>query len=306
MPSAVVTTETAFAAALIGRSMRGDFQCRGRILFVAAADRVAGHTIAVGVTDVRFVCELRGKRFARPEKHWRIVRCLLRMANNAAGFLRGLLIAARRRMADVTFVVRGNAEQGRFRRLLVTEIAIRVLPVRQFVRRVRFVLFGVEEGVEIISARKIALRRARRQPLSGVVANRAGLLRFGDELLDVAFDAGFVTRKFQLLLLVAVSGRNQVFHQIALVMAGIAFQFVRLRSARRHFDHAQMRLMREFLVVDRSGLRRNRRGRRRRFRLLSACRKRIEKRQTRRQTAESKHQFYFFHPHRNSRYRLFD
>lgn len=222
MPSAVVATETTFAAALIGRSVRGDFQRRGRILFVAAADRVAGHAIAIGVTDVRFVCELRGKRFARAEKYRRIVHCLLRVTNNAAGFLRGFLIAARWRMADVTFVVGGNAEQRRFRRLLMAEIAICALPVRQFVRRVRFVLFGVKESVEIITTRKIALRRTRRQALSGVVADCAGLRRFGDELLDVAFDAGFMAREFQFLLFVAVCGRNQVFHQIALIVTGIA------------------------------------------------------------------------------------
>lgn len=89
MLAAVMTTETTFAAALLGRSVRGDFQRRGRILFIAAADCMTGQTIAIGVTDVCFVCELYGKRFARPEKHGRIVHRLLRVANSAAGFLRG-------------------------------------------------------------------------------------------------------------------------------------------------------------------------------------------------------------------------
>lgn len=208
-------------------------------------------------------------------------------------------------MANITFVVRGNAEQGRFRRLLMAEIAIRGLSVWQFVRHVRFVLFRIKERIEIVAARKVALRRTSRQPLFGIVADRTGLRRLGDELLDVAFDAGFVTGKFQPLLFVALGGRNQVLHQIALVVAGIAFQFVRLKRA-RYFDHAQMRLMCEFLVVDRSRLRRTRRGRRRGFRLLATGGKWIEKRHARGQAAESKHQFYLFHPHRRSGYHLFD
>lgn len=190
-------------------------------MFIAAIDRVASHTITIGVSDVSFVSELRVERLAGASQHRRIIHRLLRVANDAAGFLRGFLIAAGRRMANVTFVVRGNAEQCRFRRLLMAEIAIRCLPVRQFVSRMSFVLFGVKESVEIVTARKITLRRSSRQALFSVVADRTGLLRFGDELLNVAFDAGLVTGKFQPRLFVAVSGRNQVFHQIALVVAGI-------------------------------------------------------------------------------------
>lgn len=209
-------------------------------------------------------------------------------------------------MANVTFVVSGNAKQGGFLRLLVTEIAVGFLPVRQIVRRMSFVLFGVKESVEVVPARKVALRRSGRQALFRVVANRAGLLRLGDELLDVAFDAGFVAWEFQATLFVAVRGRNQVFHQIALVVAGIAFQFVSLKRA-RHFDHAEVRFVREAFVIDRSLRRGGWRGwRRRRFRLLPQGGKRIEKRQTRGQAAESEREFYLFHSHRASVCRRFD
>lgn len=233
----VVATETAFATALIGRSVRGDFQSRGRILFVTAVGRMTSQTIAICISDMSFVRELRVERLAGASQHRRVVHRLLRVTNSAAGFVCSFLIAARRRMTNVTFVVRGDSEQRRFLCLLMAEIAIRSLAVRQFVSRVSFVLFGVKESVEIIPARKVALWRTRRQSIFGVVANRAGLLRFGDELLNVAFDAGFVPGEFQPRLFVAVGRRNQVFHQIALVVTGIAFQFVRLKRA-RNFDHA--------------------------------------------------------------------
>ena len=67
--------------------------------------------------------------------------------------------------------IRRNADQGWFRRLLMAEIAIRGLSVWQFVRHVRFVLFRIKERIEIVAARKVTLRRTRRQALFGVVAN---------------------------------------------------------------------------------------------------------------------------------------
>ena len=257
---------------------------------------MASQAIVVGVTDMRFVRELRVVSFACSGKHRRIVGGLLSVANDAAGFLRGFLVAAGRRMANVTFVVSGDADQSRFLGLLVAKIAVGFLPIRQIVRRVSFVLLGVKKRIEIIARLKITLRRTSRQSIFGVVANRAGLLRLGDELLDVAFDAGFVTGKFQPRLFVAVGGRNQVFHKIALVVAGIAFQFVRLKRA-RHFDYAEVRFVRELLVIGRRSLNRSRRRRRRRFGLLPQSSKRIEQRQTRGQAAERQREFYFFHPH---------
>lgn len=114
----------------------------------------------------------------------------------------------------------------------------------------RFVLFGIKHGVEIIPRRKIVLRWTRGQPLLRVVTNRAGFLRQRRELLDVTFDAGFVSGEFQSLLFVAICGRNQIARQITLVVTGIALQFMRLKRA-RHFDHAKMRLMREAFVIRR-------------------------------------------------------
>ena len=119
----------------------------------------------------------------------------------------------------------------------MTKAAIGLLTGWQIVFDVQFVLARVEEGVEIIPPREVPLWRTRRQTLFGFVADVAGLLRLGSELLDVAFDAGLVPREFQAQLFVAVGGWNQVLHQIALVVAGVAFQFVRLVRA-RHFDHA--------------------------------------------------------------------
>lgn len=55
------------------------------------------------------------------------------------------------------------------------------------------------------------------------MADGAGLLRLRRELLDVAFDAGLVSGEFQVQLFVAFGRRHYIFHQIALIMAGIAF-----------------------------------------------------------------------------------
>lgn len=114
------------------------------------------------------------------------------------------------------------------------------------------VLFGVEECIEIIAQREVALRRAGGQPLFRVVTDAAGLWTVSGELLNVAFDTGFVTGKLQLQLFVAAGRRHQLFHQIALVVAGIALQIVRLVRA-GHFDHAGMRLVGELFVIRGSG-----------------------------------------------------
>lgn len=140
----------------------------------------------------------------------------------------------------------------------------------------RFVLLGVKKCVEIISDREIALRRTDAQSaLFCHVTDCAGLLRFGSELLDMTFDASFVAGKLQPLLFVALGSLNQILHQIPLVVAGITFQFMRLKRP-WHFDDAKMRLMREAFVVRRRlrGCHIRRRGRRRWFRLLAACNQR--------------------------------
>ena len=170
------------------------------------------------------------------------------MANDATGFLRGFLIAAGWRMANIAFSMSGHADRRGFVGLFMARIAIGFLARRQTVSDVRFVLFGVEKGIEIIPLRKIALWWSSNQPLFRLVADRAGLLRPGGELFDMALNAGLVTRKLQPLLIVAVSSRNQIFHQIALVMTGIASQFVSLKRV-RHFDYTKMSLMREAFVI---------------------------------------------------------
>lgn len=153
-------------------------------------------------------------------------------------------------MANITGRVRANANQCGFIQLLMTEIAIGPGARWQVVCDVSFVLFGVEKSVEIVTIRKVALRRSGAQPLFYFVADGAGLLRQSRELRDVAFDAGFVTWKFKQFLFVSNGGRHQVFHQITLIVTRIAFQFVRLKRA-GHFDDAQVRLMRELLVIGR-------------------------------------------------------
>lgn len=73
MPAAVVTTETAFAIALIRHGVSGDFQRGGRNLVIAPADRMTGHAISVGITDVSFMCEFCVVSLARLSQHGRIV-----------------------------------------------------------------------------------------------------------------------------------------------------------------------------------------------------------------------------------------
>lgn len=122
-------------------------------------------------------------------------------------------------------------------------------------------LFGVKKRIEIIAPCKITLRRAGRQSdgladgLAGILAllcfmaNVTGLLRLGRELLNVAFNTGFVAGEFQAELFVALCRRHQILHQIALIVTGIALQFMCLIRA-RHFDDASMRLMREAFVIN--------------------------------------------------------
>lgn len=154
----------------------------------------------------------------------------------------------------------------------------------------RFVVFGIKHRIEVIAARKIALRRTRRQPLLCVVANRAGFLGQRRELLDVAFDASSVAGKFQPLLFVSFSSRHDAFRQIARIVTGIAFQFMRLKRA-WHFDDTKMSLMREAFVIWRRSGRRRRRRSGRRFGLLPSCGKRIQQRHTNDQSAQHKRKF---------------
>ena len=177
MLAAVVTREAAFSGGLFAFGVRCDFHRRGRILVVASADGVTGATISVDVTDVGFVRKQRAVRFAGTAINRNVIASLFRVTNGAAGFLRGFLIAAPWRMANVTFRMRGNPNRFGLVRLLMTEIAVGFLSGRQVVGDVRFVLFGIKNSVEIIPGRKIVLRWTRRQSLLGVVADCAGFLR---------------------------------------------------------------------------------------------------------------------------------
>lgn len=179
----------------------------------------------------------------------------------------------------------------------MAEIAIEFSPCfRHRVRDVQFVLPGVEKRVEIITAREVALRRARRQSyglaLLGAVANRAGLLRTRGEFDDVTFDAGFVAGKFQPQLFVAIRRGDYSagdFPCAGPVVARIAFQIAREIGV-RDFDQPLMCLMREVAVV--FWLFRDKHGGRLFIGLLSARGERIEQRQAQSQTAKRKRDFY--------------
>lgn len=259
---AVVAGETTFAATLIGRDVRFGSQRDRRSLIITAADCVAHVAFVVDVTDVRFVREERtvsaGHVFLRK---FRRVQLLFGVANLAAGFLRRFLIAAVRQMADEAFGVRGDFQHSGFGRLRMAKTAIGLLSRRQVVGHVHLVLVGngsvlfskcAEESVEVIARREIALRRTRGQALFRVVADGAGLLRLGGELLNVAFNAGFVTGELQFQFFIAGGGRNQFLKQVALVVTGIAFQILRLIRA-GNFDHAGVGFMRKLLVIRRRG-----------------------------------------------------
>ena len=110
-------------------------------------------------------------------------------------------------------------------------------------------LFGVEEGIEVIAWREVALRRARLQGLILLVADRAGLQRFSGELRDVTFDAGLVRGELQAQLSIAIGRGHQASHRFARVVAIVTLQFARLQRS-RDLDHPRMRLVREFLIVD--------------------------------------------------------
>lgn len=152
-------------------------------------------------------------------------------------------------MADVTFRVRGDSQRSLLGSRLVAEVAIRLLAVGQFVFDVRFVLFGIEESVEVLPRGKIALRRAGRQTLA--MADGAGLKRARSELCDVAFDAGFMSRELDLEAFVTLSRRHQRLDgraRRAALVAGLALQLARLIGA-GDFDHARMGFVSEVAVI---------------------------------------------------------
>ena len=85
------------------------------------------------------------------------------MAALTIGFFTAFLVSARGRVADETFRVRWYSQERGFGVVLVAEFAIDFLPgIRKIVSDVQFVLFRIEEGVEIIALGEVALRRTSR------------------------------------------------------------------------------------------------------------------------------------------------
>lgn len=150
-------------------------------------------------------------------------------------------------------------------------------------------LFGIEKSVEVVSRRIIALRRPRSQSLSGLVADGAGFLRRPCELVDVAFDTGFVTGEFEPEPAVAVRGLYDRLYSVAAVVAGIAFQHTGVIGA-GHADCSPVRPVCELFVID--GLLRDRI-------LLFLSRDRWKQCSDRDRAAKRQQQgeFYLFSPH---------
>ena len=204
----VVASETAAPSCLRGGIVFFDPGRRRRDLVVAAIYRMAGP--AVHVFDVLGVREFGAVSAAREfgVEGFGFSINPLRVADHTVAFHLRLLVEAARRVAGVTFGVRADGLGQTFLSRQVTRIAVHLFAVGLFVSDVQFVLLGVEKRVEIVAQRKVALRRARVQPLLGVVTDDACLLRLRGELNDVTFDTGFVAWEFQTQLFVAISRRD--------------------------------------------------------------------------------------------------
>src|SRR5262245_8525251 len=225
----------------------------------------------------------------------------LRVTDHAVAFHLRLLVETARRVADVTFGMRADGYGQSLLGLLVAEDAFHFFAVRQFISDVQSVLLGVEKRVEVVAHREVALRRARDQPLLGVVADDASLLGLRCELNDVAFDACFVARKFQTQLFVAVGGGDYVVCNLPVAgpfMARLAFQVAREIGV-RDFDPSQVRLVSEAVVVYRFlHWRRLDRGGRRFVarlltRLLAACGERSDEDC---ETSQRERELHYFQP----------
>lgn len=251
MRSAVVATETSAAAAFSRAQMLFDSERCRRRLIESAGDGVTHIASPSHIRDVLFVGELRAVSaadiFCREGLN---AHRLFRVANLAIGFVGGFLLAACRRVTGVAFLMRWDGQDCGSGFLLVAEIARELLRrVRQVVSGVQFVLACVEEGVEIVPLWKVALRRSGDQALFGLVTDRAGLLWARCELRDVAFDAGFMTRKLEAELFVAIGRLDDFFGGVRAFVTRITLQDPSVRRS-RHVDRAEMRFVRELLVVD--------------------------------------------------------
>jgi hypothetical protein len=120
---------------------------------------------------------------------------------------------------------------------------------------VQFVLLRIEEGIEIIPPREVALRRAHRKSIEltalRLMTDRARLLWGRGKLRHVAFDASFVTGEFQHEFPVALGRSDNHLVQFRLgqiLVARIAFQYARMVRL-GNIDGPEMRFMREAFVV---------------------------------------------------------
>jgi len=175
----VVATETASPAPLGVCVVLFDRRRRWRVLVVASLNRMAGSAVhELNMLDVRELgavsaaLELCGVWLRSSREH------RLCVANHTIAFHFRFVIEAARRVAFVTFGVRTDGYGQSFLSRFMAVGAIHLFAVRQFVSDVQFVLFGVEERVEVVAQREIALRRARVQTLLRVMADDTGLLRF--------------------------------------------------------------------------------------------------------------------------------
>jgi len=127
----------------------------------------------------------------------------------------------------------------------MAEVAIKsFLGIGQEIGDMHLVLFGIEECIEIITIREVALRRTGVQLVLRfrLMTDRAGLLRSPQKFIDVAFDACLVARKFEGEFFVSISGPDDIFRDLRVggtVMTRFALQdpsVVRLR----HIDSTEM------------------------------------------------------------------
>jgi hypothetical protein len=174
----------------------------------------------------------------------------------AVRFLTRFLISARGRVADIAYGMRWDSQERRFRVFLVAVSAVRLrVCIGKIVGDVQFVLLRIEESVEIISLREIALRRTSRQAIGNrslrLVADRARLLRRRRELRDVAFEASLMTGEFQGEFLITLGGSDDYLIQLRAartLVTRIAFQHARIVRS-RNVDRAKMVFVLEAFVV---------------------------------------------------------
>src|SRR5262245_11044620 len=161
----VVATETTAPPALSGGVVLFDCGRGRRVLDVCALNRMTGR--AVHEFEVLGVRELGAERAALELGEVWLGPCgePLRMADHAIVFDLRFFVEAARRVADVTFGVRGDGDGQILLGRLMAIVAFQFFAVGQFVFDVKFMLLGVEKRVKVVTLREVALRGARVQSL---------------------------------------------------------------------------------------------------------------------------------------------